>query len=144
MNKYIMVLFIVTSLLFTGCATPGYQSRQAEYNNMGIGAVLGAVLGGVIGNNVGDGENQVLGAAIGAASGAWAGQQTGQAQDRTRQRIDNLERQATSQTIMVSNSNGSYTPVNIVNIGNGQYRGPRGEIYNGMPTESQLKSVYGF
>jgi outer membrane lipoprotein SlyB len=108
------------------------------------GAVVGGVLGGVIGNNVGDGRNDVLGAAIGAASGAWVGQQYGRGQDVTRHRLDALEAQNSSETMMVHNSNGSYTPVVLARVGYGQYRGPRGEIYPARPTEEQLRAAYGF
>jgi hypothetical protein len=47
-------------------------------------------------------------------------------------------------TIMVENSNGSRIPVTLSPIGANQWKGPRGEIYNGMPGNQQLASVYGF
>jgi outer membrane lipoprotein SlyB len=144
--KVKLLVLAASSLPFlgTGCAGPQYQSRQSEINNAIIGATIGGVIGGVIGNNIGDGNNQVLGAAIGAAGGAWAGQQVGQGQDMTRHRIESLERQSSTTTVMIKNSNGSFTPVHLINIGNGQFKGPRGEIYYGMPSGDQLASVYGF
>lgn len=44
--------------------------------------------------------------------------------------------------INVRNSNGSYTPVTLRREG-GTYIGPRGERYLSVPTEEQLKAVYG-
>ena len=44
--------------------------------------------------------------------------------------------------INVSNANGSYTPVTLRQEG-GTYIGPRGEHYMQMPTEEQLRQVYG-
>lgn len=127
-----------------GCATPQYTARQTEFNSAIGGALLGGTLGGIIGNNVGDRKNDVLGAAIGAAAGAWVGQQYGQGQDQVRHRLDALEGANSTEVVMVSNSNGSYTPVTLSKVGYGQYRGPRGEIYTARPTEAQLKAAYGF
>lgn len=47
-------------------------------------------------------------------------------------------------TVMVENSNGSRTPVTLSPIGANQWKGPRGEIYNGIPDNRQLASAYGF
>ena len=135
---------LTAAAVLTGCASPGYQTRRSEYNGAIAGALTGGVLGGVIGNNVGDGKNDVLGAALGALAGGWVGQQYGQGQDYTRQRIESLEAQNQMETIMIQNSNGSYTPVVLNKVGYGQYRGPRGEIYTARPGEGQLKTAYGF
>lgn len=47
-------------------------------------------------------------------------------------------------TIMITNSNGSRTPVELEPLGANQWKGPRGEIYDGLPTEDQLQEGYGF
>jgi outer membrane lipoprotein SlyB len=135
---------VLAGLSVAGCASPQYQARQSEYNSAIGGALLGGTLGGVLGNNVGDGKNDVLGVAIGAATGAWLGQHYGQGQDTVRHRLNALESENSSETIMVNNSNGSYTPVTLTKVGYGQYRGPRGEIYTARPGEEQLKAAYGF
>ena len=44
--------------------------------------------------------------------------------------------------INIRNDNGSYTPVTLRREG-GTYIGPRGERYLSVPTEEQLKAVYG-
>ena len=129
--------------MFTGCASPEYQARQSEVNNTVIGAALGGVLGGVLGNNMGDGRNQVLGAAIGSALGGFAGNQIGKGQDVTRNRLDALEQAQSTVQVNIHNSNGSYTPVILRKYGN-EYIGPRGEYYTTLPSEAQLKAVYGF
>jgi hypothetical protein len=46
-------------------------------------------------------------------------------------------------TIWVNNSNGSKTAVKLIQHG-GSYEGPRGEWYAGLPTNEQLRVVYGF
>lgn len=46
-------------------------------------------------------------------------------------------------TVWIRNSNGSRTSVTLTRSGPG-YLGPRGEWYANMPTENQLKMVYGF
>ncbi len=140
----LMASVLTAAAVLTGCASPGYQTQRSEYNGAIAGALAGGTLGGVLGNNLGDGKNDVLGAALGALAGGWAGQQYGQGQDYTRHRIDSLEAQNQMETVMVQNSNGSYTPVTLNKVGYGQYRGPRGEIYTARPGEDQLKSAYGF
>jgi hypothetical protein len=51
-----------------------------------------------------------------------------------------LERQI---EVWVTNSNGSKTKVRLIQRG-GRYIGPRGEYYDHMPTNEQLRVVYGF
>jgi len=47
-------------------------------------------------------------------------------------------------TIIIDNSNGSRTPVELEPLGANQWKGPRGEIYDGLPSEEQLREGYGF
>jgi hypothetical protein len=47
------------------------------------------------------------------------------------------------ETVWVQNSNGSQTPVELRRSGNGQYIGPRGEYYMGLPSNDQLRQLYG-
>lgn len=48
-----------------------------------------------------------------------------------------------TETVWILNSNGSRTPVELRRADGGMYVGPRGEYYLGMPTEAQLRQVYG-
>jgi len=49
---------------------------------------------------------------------------------------------ADKMTVNVPNSNGSFTPVELIRSGNG-YIGPQGEYYPANPTVNQLKVLYG-
>ncbi len=46
-------------------------------------------------------------------------------------------------TVWIDNSNGSRTPVELVPVEDGQWRGPKGEYYPEFPSLEQLKPVYG-
>jgi hypothetical protein len=46
-------------------------------------------------------------------------------------------------TIWVENSNGSRIPVRLRVAEGGLYVGPRGEYYTGLPTNEQLRQLYG-
>ena len=131
-----------TALMVAGCASqPGGPTDQQKYG--AGGAVVGGTLGAIIGNNVGDRHNQLLGAAIGAALGGVAAAAQGNQQDQMKSRLNNIELQVNTTTVMIDNPNRSVTPVSLINLGNGQYRGPRGEVYNGIPTVEQLRPYYG-
>lgn len=54
-----------------------------------------------------------------------------------------VARQNSSVTLWVQNSNGSQTPVALRRADNGQFIGPKGEYYNGYPTNEQLRQLYG-
>ncbi len=47
-------------------------------------------------------------------------------------------------TVMIDNSNGSHTPVDVEYLGNDTWKGPKGEIYYGRPSYDQLEEAYGF
>jgi hypothetical protein len=47
-------------------------------------------------------------------------------------------------TILVLNGNGSKTPVRLEELEGGKWKGPKGEIYDSLPTQEQLRSAYGF
>jgi len=51
--------------------------------------------------------------------------------------------QPMSMTINVQNSNGSYTPVLLRQVG-GRWVGPKGEYYDNLPSVGQLRPIYGF
>jgi len=144
-NVVAVVAVAVAGLMSTGCSSPTYASRQSQINSAVIGGLLGGAAGGVIGNNIGDNNNVPLGIAIGTALGGFAGSTYGSGQDNTRHQIEALQMQAAFSTVTVVNGNGSVTPVPLASIGNGQYRGPKGEIYNGLPNADTLKRAgYGF
>ena len=105
-------------------------------------ALLGTAIGAGIGQAVG---RDTQGTLIGAGVGAGAGYMLGNEQDKTRQRQQTaqLRSEMNTETIWITNSNGSQIPVRLVREGPA-YIGPRGERYAMRPTEEQLRQVYGF
>ena len=48
-----------------------------------------------------------------------------------------------TETVWIVNSNGSRTPVVLRRADGGQYVGPKGEYYQGLPSNEQLRQIYG-
>ena len=143
------VLALVMGMGVMGCATgPNGQASKASTGAV-LGTLAGAGLGAIIGHQSGE---TGAGAAIGAAVGGAGGYVIGNEQDKaeTNQQVAATQTQANAAyasantvVINVHNSNGSITPVTIQRVGN-EYVGPKGERYLGLPTEEQLRPVYGF
>jgi len=133
---------VLAIALFAGCATQQPMGQKQQQGLVG-GAALGGIIGAIIGNNVGDGENQALGAAIGATLGGAAGSNYGKSQDQIDNRLAGMERQINTEVVTINNDNGSQTRVTLQKLPNGRYLGPRGEEYPSLPSEEQLKPVYG-
>ena len=104
------------------------------------GAMTGAAIGALA---TGDGHGALLGGLVGGAIGNVHGQNVERDQ-RTQAQMQQLQAQANQTTVWITNSNGSKTPVVLTKATGGQWVGPRGEVYTAMPSEQQLKSVYGF
>ena len=137
--KMIMAGLLAAGLLLqtTGCATT--ESDRTAAMGAGIGAGLGAILGHNLG---GSGNDRALGAAAGAILGGALGRQYGQQQEM-QQQVNYIQQQQFVTTVWIQNSNGSRTPVQLRMTEGGQYIGPRGEYYDTMPTEDQLRKIYG-
>ena len=149
MNKTVWVpvaLLAVVGFGFAGCATSGNQQVHNAGNGAVLGGLLGAGLGAIMGHQSG---HTAEGAAIGGALGAGGGYVIGNEQDKERLHQETVEgvqsatAVANTVVINVKNSNGSITPVTLHRNGN-VYVGPKGEQYTQLPTEDQLRSVYGF
>ena len=134
---------IMAGTLLMGCASPQYQENSSMVNQAAIGAGLGAIAGGVSGNNSHGAFGTGVGAVAGAVIGGLLGGTMGHQKDQFQSQLGAVNDAATTQVINVQNSNGSFTPVTIRKVGN-QYVGPRGEYYNAVPSEAQLKGPYGF
>ena len=107
-----------------------------------IGSALGALAGAGIGQLAGgDTEATLIGAAVGAGAGYMLGNETDK-------KVAVVERNAiradqNSTIVWITNSNGSQVPVRLAKNGPA-YIGPRGELYNQLPSQDQLRPVYGF
>ena len=132
-----LVVILLASLMFVigGCES-----------DAGTGALIGTGLGAGVGAIAGKSATSTL---IGAAVGGGAGYMLGNEGDKkkvkeqTNQQIGALQAEQNSETIWITNSNGSKVPVKLRKDGP-NFIGPRGEIYQSRPTEEQLKMVYGF
>ena len=140
---------LTLGLAASGCATTSSGEPNQATQGALLGSLAGAGLGAIIGHQSGEtGE----GAAIGAGVGALGGYIFGNEQDKTQLQTETANAQqsanaalqsANTLVINVKNSNGSITPVTVHRNGN-LYQGPKGEIYTQLPTEDQLRPVYGF
>lgn len=116
--------------------TAGCESDAG--NTALLGTAIGAGVGALAG---GDTEGALIGGAIGGAVGYGVGNESDK--KKTRQEIAAVRAEQDVVTIWITNSNGSQKAVRLRRDGPG-YIGPRGERYPTLPTEAQLKPVYGF
>ena len=117
--------------LAAGCESGG---QTGALLGTGIGAGVGALAGG-------DTESTLIGAAVGGGAGYMIGNEG----DKKKAAADReaIRQEMNIVTVNVTNSNGSIIKVNLRKQGVG-YVGPRGEYYDKLPTEDQLRPVYGF
>ena len=118
-------------LIAAGCATKGQTGAL-------LGGAAGAGLGQAFGGDTG---STVAGGALGAGVGYIAGNEMDKADAAAERRM--LSEQANTMTVNVRNSNGSTTPVRLRRVGD-RWMGPNGEYYDSIPTQEQLRGLYGF
>jgi outer membrane lipoprotein SlyB len=138
-KNFVTILTIVAvslSSVLTGGCESGAQTGAA------LGGLTGAGIGAIVGHQSG---RTTEGALIGGAVGAGAGYMLGNEQDKKRAQAerDFLREEMNCVTVNMTNSNGSISQVMLRKQGVG-YIGTRGEYYNRLPTEDQLRPVYGF
>jgi hypothetical protein len=142
-------LALVAGVALVGCGTAGSFGDSSATRSALLGSAAGAGLGAIIGHQSGEtGEGAAIGAGVGAVGGYLIGNEQDKSQQRQRTQVAQAQADAAytaAQTVVinVNNSNGSMTPVTLRREGN-VYVGPKEERYNHMPTEEQLRSVYGF
>ncbi|HPD48057.1 MAG TPA: glycine zipper domain-containing protein [Anaerohalosphaeraceae bacterium] len=102
-----------------------------------IGTAVGAGVGALAG---GDTEATLIGGAIGGGAGYMIGNESDK--KKTQQEIAAVRAEQDVITVWVTNSNGSQIPVRLRKDGPG-YVGPKGERYPSLPTEDQLREMYG-
>ncbi len=136
MTKNIFAILITIFAAFALTLTSGCEDDAQG------GALLGSAIGAGIGALAdGDSQSIMTGAAIGGAVGYGVGNESDK--KRMRQDIESVRAQQSTETIWITNSNGSQIPVKLTKSGPG-YVGPRGEYYPTRPTEDQLRQAYGF
>ena len=129
-------MVVAVSLAFVaGCES---DAQTGALLGTGIGAGVGALAGG-------DTESTLIGAAVGGGAGYMLGNEGDKkkARAQTQAEMDTLRQEMNTVTINITNSNGSVSQVKLRKQGVG-YVGPRGEYYDKLPTEDQLRPIYGF
>lgn len=133
-NLVIILMVVIVSLgsaFVAGCGS-GAQTASA------IGALAGAGIGQLAG---GDTESTLIGAAVGGGVGYILGNESDKKKAQA-ERVG-LHEEMNTVIVKVTNRNGSIIQVPMRKYGVG-YLGTRGEYYSTLPTEDQLRLVYGF
>lgn len=136
MNKNLMPTLIVLTVSVALVSVAGCESDAQT------GALIGTAAGAGIGQLAGgDTEATLIGAAVGGGAGYMLGNE-GDKKKAAAER-DQLRQEINTVTVNITNSNGSISQVKLVKQGVG-YVGPRGEYYDQLPTQDQLRPIYGF
>jgi hypothetical protein len=143
LKKTVFGLLTIAVVISAGCDTAGKSGTL-------IGAGGGALAGQAIGHST---EGTLIGAGVGAIGGYIIGNEMDKSNAKKQQAsapaptpspsYSTPVSDANTVTIWLTNTNGSQTAVKLTRNGDGSYTGPRGERYPAMPTEQQLKQVYG-
>jgi hypothetical protein len=136
MAKNLMTILIVAAVSFGSLLIAGCES-DAQVGSA-IGALAGAGIGQLAG---GDSEATLIGAAVGGTAGYMVGNES----ERKKAQAERAYMRQEMRTVAVNitNSNGSVSQVRLRRHGVG-YVGTRGEYYHRLPTEDQLRPIYGF
>ena len=132
----------LTTILMVAVVSFGLAIAAGCESDAQTGALIGGVAGAGIGQLAGGDTEATL---IGAAVGSGAGYMLGNEGDKKKAAADRQSIRQEMNTVMVNvtNSNGSVIQVPLTKQGVG-YVGPRGEYYDSLPTQDQLRPVYGF
>ena len=122
----------LTGLFIVGCET---QGQTGALVGSGVGAGVGALA------SRGSAAGTLIGAAVGGGAGYIVGNEADKKQQQQQQQY--TQEQINSVLVNIHNSNGSISTVRLIRSGPG-YIGPRGEYYDHLPTEAELRPVYGF
>jgi hypothetical protein len=130
------------TILILGIVSFGLIFSVGCENEAQTGTVLGALTGAGIGQLAGRSTESTL---IGAAVGGTAGYMLGNEGDKNKARAERqkLQNQVNTVYMKLTNSNGSIVRVPLRKHGVG-YLGTRGEYYPTLPSEDQLRPIYGF
>ncbi len=136
MIRFIVISALTLTLTFTGLFLIGCETQGQT--GAAVGSLAGAGIGALAGRSA---ESTLIGAAVGGGAGYIVGNEADKKQQK--QEIRNTQEQANSVLINIHNSNGSVSTIRLTRSGPG-YIGPRGEYYDHLPTEAELRPVYGF
>ncbi len=136
MAKDLITILLVVAVGFGSLFVTGCES-DAQVGSA-IGALAGAGIGQLAG---GDSEATLIGAAVGGAAGYMLGNEG----DRKNAQAERAYMRQEMRTVAVNitNSNGSVSQVRLRRQGVG-YVGTRSEYYDHLPTEDELRPIYGF
>jgi len=136
-----VVLTVMLLAAFGGCCEEhrSDHGKPIRLSPIYSSAIFGAIIGGIVGYQS---EEPGEGAAVGAALfgvGALLSEI-----DRANEDEDEChqEQEEDEVVIQIRNNNGSETAV-VLKRRSGTYFGPEGEHYDRLPTEKQLKPIYG-
>jgi uncharacterized protein YcfJ len=137
MTKSLITILMAVSVSLGLAFMPGCES-SAQTDAL-IGTGVGALAGQAIGH---DTKSTLIGAAVGGGAGYVVGNEQDKKKDKaeTQAEINSLRQEMSTVTVNITNANGSITPVTLRKQGVG-YLGPRGEYYNSLPTEEQLRQA---
>ncbi len=127
-----------TAIVLTGLVLFSAGCGSNAQMGSAIGALAGAGIGQLAGGHT---ESTLIGAAVGGAAGYMLGNEADKSQARAERQLIREDMQFV--TVNVTNTNGSISQVRLRRYGVG-YVGSRGEFYDELPTEDQLRPVYGF
>jgi len=132
-----LITILITAIVSTGLVFFIGCESDAQ-----TGAVVGSLAGAGIGQLAGGHTESTL---IGAAVGGGVGYILGNESDKKKAQAEMycLKDEMNTVAINMTNSNGYVSQVRLRKQGIG-YVGTRGEYYNSLPTEDQLRPIYGF
>ncbi len=136
MAKNLMTILIVAAVSFGSLLIAGCES-DAQVGSA-IGALAGAGIGQLAG---GDSEATLIGAAVGGTAGYMLGNESERQKAQAERAY--MRQEMNTVAVNITNSNGSVSQVRLRRHGVG-YVGTRGEYYHRLPTEDQLRPIYGF
>ena len=143
-HKTPVITFLVISMVLglCGCCCENQSDCDncSKLNSIYGAALGGALIGGIIGHQSDEtGEGIAVGAAI-----FGVGQLLKQTDELAHKEWEHEDDDECDEPVVIEihNSNGSISPVKLEKEGS-VYIGPKGERYEEMPTEEQLKPIYG-
>lgn len=141
-NSVTIVLIVSLVLSLGGC---GSENHNKDGNGLKLSTIYGAALGGaLIGGIIGHQSDETSeGVTLGAVV-LGVGEFLRQTDELARKQRKHEDGDGDVEKVIVEihNENGSVTPVELTRDGT-SYIGPKGEYYTDLPTEEQLKPVYG-